>query len=410
MTINHMRSITRRQRLAAVIIHVLTCGAFFAASSAPTPLYSAYQQAWGFSSTALTLVFGIYALALMLGLLVTGSLSDHLGRRPVILGALVLEAVAMLVFAGAVDLRMLLIARILQGLASGAAASVLPAAIIDVSHDRAPLINSLTPLLGMGVGALGAGLLIQYAPWPMHLVFIVLFCVFVLQTLASALLPETVSRKQGAWASLIPKLRIPHTARKPMIRVAPANIAAWALGGFYLSLGPSLVRVVSGSGSVVVGASVLCALTVGGAIAMIVFRALAPAAMLLSGAAALSAGLIVTLVGVHAGWVSLLMAGTFLSGMGLGLVFQSALRSVLPQAEAHERSGLMAAYFVISYLAFSIPAMLAGAMAQHFGLQSATDAYGASVIVLATITAFACWQSMRRPPVPRPSPVRKGRE
>ncbi len=121
-----------------------------------------------------------------------------------------------------------------------------------------------------------------------------------------------------------------------------------------------------------------------------------PAVMLLFGAVALAIGLAVTLAGVHAGLVGILIAGTFCSGMGLGLVFQSSLRSVLPQAEAHERAGLMAAYFVMSYLAFSIPAMIAGPAAREIGLETVTDAYGETLILLAILTTLACLQALRR--------------
>ena len=56
-----------------------------AASSTPSPLYAVYAAQWHFSSITLTAIFGVYALALLAALLTTGRLSDHLGRRPVVL-------------------------------------------------------------------------------------------------------------------------------------------------------------------------------------------------------------------------------------------------------------------------------------------------------------------------------------
>lgn len=134
---------------------------FLAASSAPTPLYASYQQAWGFSTFWLTWVFAVYAFALLVALLVGGRLSDHLGRRPVILAALLLEAGAMLLFHQAHGLVDLVLARALQGLATGIATSALGAALLDVDGERGPWLNSLTPLLGMALGALGCGLLVE---------------------------------------------------------------------------------------------------------------------------------------------------------------------------------------------------------------------------------------------------------
>src|ERR1700722_11015525 len=92
---------------------------FLAASSAPTPLYSVYAAHWGFSPLATTVVFGVYAVAVLAALLTFGRISDHIGRRPVLLAGLALQAVAMVVFATAGDLGTLLAARVVQGLAAG---------------------------------------------------------------------------------------------------------------------------------------------------------------------------------------------------------------------------------------------------------------------------------------------------
>lgn len=63
----------------------ITLLSFLAASTAPTPLYHLYQDQLHFSAAVLTLIFGVYALSLLAALLTVGSLSDHLGRKPVIL-------------------------------------------------------------------------------------------------------------------------------------------------------------------------------------------------------------------------------------------------------------------------------------------------------------------------------------
>src|SRR3954467_10261936 len=105
---------------------------FLAGSSAPTPLYGVYQTAWGFSPIVITLVFGVYALAVLASLLTFGSLSDHVGRKPVLLIASVLQAITMLVFASAGGLGALVAARVLQGLATGAAVSAIGAGMLDI--------------------------------------------------------------------------------------------------------------------------------------------------------------------------------------------------------------------------------------------------------------------------------------
>ncbi|MCJ9711316.1 MFS transporter, partial [Bordetella hinzii] len=139
----------------ALLLPAATLGLFLAASSAPTPLYRLYQQAWGFSPSLLTLVFSVYAFSLLVALLTTGALSDHLGRRPVILAALVLEMASMAVFARADSVAWLMLARIVQGFATGIAGSALGAALLDVHHERGALVNTLAPMLGMALGVMG---------------------------------------------------------------------------------------------------------------------------------------------------------------------------------------------------------------------------------------------------------------
>lgn len=105
-------------RRAAFALHASVLVGLLAASSAPTPLYSDYQAQWRFSALTLTIVFSVYALALLGALLVAGTLSDHVGRRPVLAGALVAEAASMAVFITAHGVPDLIAARVVQGVAS----------------------------------------------------------------------------------------------------------------------------------------------------------------------------------------------------------------------------------------------------------------------------------------------------
>jgi hypothetical protein len=128
--------------LASIIV------SFLAASSVPTPLYALYAAQWDFSPLATTVVFGAYALAVLASLLTFGKLSDHVGRRPVLLTALVLQAVAMVQFATAGGLETLLGARIVQGVATGALLGAAGAALLDLDRRRGALANSSAPGAG----------------------------------------------------------------------------------------------------------------------------------------------------------------------------------------------------------------------------------------------------------------------
>jgi len=382
-----MSSLTsHRPSLVFLAITLLT---FLAASSAPTPLYHLYQQHLDFSAGMLTLIFGVYALSLLAALLTVGSLSDYLGRKPVIFAALILEMLAMLLFINESSVAWLIVARTLQGFATGMATAVLGAALLDTDHEQGPLINSLAPLLGMACGAMGCSLLVEFAPFPTQLIYWVLFGAMLLQALLVLRLPETVSPIAGALASLWPTLHVPAQARRALWIALPVDIAVWAMGGFYLSLAPSLVRAATGSTSNLIGGGLVAVLTVSRALMIYGLRHRAADKVLRLGAMLLALGVALILGAVHTASLPLFFVATLIAGSGFGAGFLGAVRSVVPLAQPHERAGLMSAFYVLSYLAFCIPSLLAGTLTRTFGLIATTDGYGASLIVLALSALMA---------------------
>jgi hypothetical protein len=188
---------------------------FMFAAAAPSPLYVVYQARWGFSATTLTIVFAVYAVALLLALVTVGALSDHVGRRPILVAALLVEIAAMVVFVTVGNVEWLLVARAVQGLATGTAAGTVSAYLVDLSPDArtGPLVSSSSPALGLAAGAVGSGVLVQYAPHPTTLVFLLLIALFVAAAAGVLLMPETVRRHEGALASLRPRAGVPQRLR-----------------------------------------------------------------------------------------------------------------------------------------------------------------------------------------------------
>ncbi|MBH8612498.1 MFS transporter [Pseudomonas mohnii] len=369
----------------------VTLLSFLAASTAPTPLYHLYQEQLQFSAAILTLVFAVYALSLLVALLTVGSLSDHLGRKPVIFTAVLLNIVAMLLFIQADSVGWLISARVLQGFATGMATAVLSATLLDTDRQQGSLVNSVAPLIGMALGGLGCGLLAEFAPAPLHLTYWLLLVLFVMQALYVWRLPETVSRQPGAWASLRPTLHVPVQARSTLWRVLPLNTATWALGGFYASLAPSLVRTATGSTSNLIGGATVAVLTLTGASMIFILRNWPAGRALQLGAGSLATGVALILLGAHGASLPLFFLGTLVAGCGFGAGFLGALRSVVPLALPHERAGLMSAYYVLSYLAFCLPSLLAGNLARTFGLVATTEGYGVVLILLALGAWLAHW-------------------
>jgi MFS family permease len=366
-----------------------------ASSSAVTPLYRLYQQSMHLSPLMITLVFAVYAISLLAALLTVGGLSDYVGRRPVILGGLLLNAIAMVLFSYASDVGQLILARAVQGLCVGTATTALGAAILDTDRKRGPLLNSVTAFLGLMVGALGAAALVTFAPDPLHLVYEVLFALTAVMIGLLFVMPETVSRKSGALASLRPHVRVPSQSRAALLRVAPATVATWALGGFSLSLMPTVVATTMGVSAPWVGGVVVATLMLAAALTVAALRQLPAQRLLVIGTAALSLGVLVSLLGIWQHSVAMLFAGSVIAGFGFGASFAGSLSTLLPTAEAHQRAGLLAAFYVLSYLAFSLPALAAGVAVPYAGLAVVAYVYGAVVIVLAIMSMIASLRGER---------------
>lgn len=387
----------RRLSYAATMLYAaLSLATVFAASAAPTPLYRFYQDAWGMAPVMLTTIFAIYAGGMMMALLTAGSLSDYIGRRPLILIGLVLNGAAISFFIAAESAWWLIAARLVQGLATGIAATTLGAVLLDTDKKRGPLVNTLMPLLGMMAGALGSGILVAFAPMPAHLVYVLLLAAYILQLALLPFVPETGTRQSGAWASLRPHVTVPRHVRAVLLRITPANIAVWALGGFYLSLMPSLIRAATGLTSPLIGGLAVAVLTLSGVFGIMTLRRRDASQILIVGTASLAIGVVVTLTGVYLSSIPLLLAGTMVAGFGWGAGFSGAIGSLMPLAEPGERAGLLAALYVQSYLAFSLPAILAGLFAPRLGLPVTSYYYGGVVIVLALASLIATVVSRSR--------------
>jgi MFS family permease len=366
--------------LASLIVSLL------AASAAPTPLYATYARHWGFTPVTTTIIFGAYAVAVLAALLTLGRLSDYLGRKPVLLAALAAQAASLAVLAAAGGTSELLLARVIQGLATGSALGAIGAGMVDIDRERGTLANALAPGLGTGTGAIASALLVQYLPAPTHLVYLAIIAVLAAQAGGVALLRETVRPGRPGLAVLVPDVRLPASVRGPMLAATPVVLAVWALAGLYGALGPSLVQAMTGSASEVLGGLSLTALAAPAVVAVYLLRAVAARRVMLTGIAALITGVAVTLAALSAGSVALFFAGTVISGIGFGSGFQGGIRVVVPEAAPRDRAGVLSLLFTVAYLGMGVPAVGAGLLAVHgAGLLGAARYYGLALIILAAL-------------------------
>jgi predicted MFS family arabinose efflux permease len=357
---------------------------FLAASSAPTPLYATYQAAWGFSSLTTTVVFGVYAVALLATLLTAGRLSDYVGRRPVLLAGIAGQILAVVIFADAHSVAALLAARIVQGLVTGLVIGAVGAAMLDIDETRGALANATAPGLGTASGVLVSAFFVQWLPAPTVLVYLVLAGILCAQAFVVVVLPETSPKMPGAWRSLVPQLAVPAQTRRPLLAAAPVLFAVWALAGFYGSLGPALIDHLVGSASVIDAGLGLGVLAGVAAATTLVLRATPARTVMLIGTSALIAGVAIVMLSVWGVSPLGFFVGTFVAGVGFGAGFQGGIRLVAPLAEPGQRAGVLSVLFTVVYLGLAVPAIAAGvAVVRAGGLVSTSYEYCLAVIVLA---------------------------
>jgi len=385
-------------RAAFGLLVSITVG-FLAGSSAPTPLYPVYQAMWGFSPVTVTVVFGIYALAVLGALLVAGRLSDHVGRRPVLLAATLAQAAAMAVFATAQGVGDLLVARGVQGLSAGAALAAVGAGLLDLDRTRGTTANAVAPMMGTALGGMVSGFMVHWLPAPTHLVYALLGGLFLLQAAGVLRMPETAAPRAGALASLQPRLRVPAAVRGPLLTATPVLLAAWALAGFYGALGPAVVHQLLGLEASLHGGLALFTLAASGGLGVLLLQRRGAGTMMTLGATALLAGVGLALAALPRQSVPLFFLGTAVAGVGFGAGFQGAVRTVVAAALPRERAAVLSVVFVLSYLAMGLPAVVAGALVVrgHAVLDTAFG-FGSTVMVLAGLALLGTLARRGGPP------------
>ncbi|MET3985129.1 MFS transporter [Streptomyces sp. PvR034] len=368
-------------------------------SSVPSALYVLYQRKWDLSAGTITVVFALYAVTVLGGLLLFGSLSDTLGRRPVLGAGLVLAIVSMALFAGARGLGWLLAARAVQGLAVGLATGAMGAGLLELAPRSRPAlgaqVNSAGPTVGIGLGGLGAGLLVQYGPAPTALSYLLLIGAFALTLIGVVRMRESApgAARPGRGFSLSPhRIGVPAPVRRRFAVLVLTIVAVWSVGGFYLSLGPHLALSLLQSTNYLVGGATV-ALLAGAATTAQLFlgrtEALRTAVLGLCG---LLAGLALVLLALGTRSAAVFLIGTAVLGAGWGAAFLGSFRALSALADPAHRGELTAAVYVFAYLAMSVPAVLAGLLTNIHGLHRTSVGFMTAV---AAVCAVALWVTLR---------------
>jgi MFS family permease len=361
---------------------------FLAAASAPSPLYGVYAARWSFAPITLTTVFAVYAFALLAALLLFGTVSDTVGRKPVALVALGLLMVSLGMFALAQSVAWLYVARIGQGFATGLVTAAASAWLLDLQpaqrQGRAALVNASLANAGLALGALYSGALVQYAPLPRQLVFLGLLVACGLLVLAILRYADETAPASGRPR---PRLHIVVSSeqRGAFIAVIPCLAASWALAGLYLSLAPGLTLSLGHSSNYLIAGTAVAILCATGSLACLIATHAPPRRVMVLGCALLAVGVSLVTAAIAVESLSFFLAATVVAGIGFGIAFLGALRTLTSLARPDGRGALVAAIYTVAYLSLSLPAVVAGLIATYAGVQPTAIGYGVAIVLLATI-------------------------
>lgn len=362
-----------------------------ASSAVPSPIYPVYAAEWHLTPLMLTGVFAIYVAGLLASLLIAGRLSDHVGRKPVLVVGGLGVALSLGLFAVADGVVALIVDRIVQGVSVGLLIGALGAALIDNSLERHPtmagVLNGVIPPIALATGALSSGALVQWGPAPEQLVYLLFGALLVLLVLALSVVPEQVERRPGALRSLRPTISVPRSSRRLFRGVAGSLVASWALGGMFLSLVPSALGAVFGITNHFAAGALIAVVTGVGALTGLAIQRMDTRRAVLLGLVALVLGPIITVSFVFAHSMPGMVVGSAVAGVGFGAGFQAPLRMLLATAAPTHRAGLLSTIYVVSYLAFGVPSVIGGLLEPSVGLVPVIAGYG-GFIVLAAVVAL----------------------
>ncbi len=370
-------------------------------TNVPTPLLVLYRRRLGLSPTAVTSIFAVYAVGLLLALIVLAPASDRVGRRRIALPFAGLAIVTSLLFLPAAHFAPLLfVARFLQGLVSGAVFSVGSAWLAEVSAGatagQSARRASMALNAGFAVGPLTAGVLGQWAPAPTVLPFLV----HVTLTSVGLLLAWPVTETVRA-AATGPRTRL---RLEPRVRVtfwallAPTALMVFAFPATAATVLPFLLR--PGAASVAI-TGLIAGLTLGTA------ALVAPAAASLGRNAAPvglghgAAGLGLAVVSTHVHTWALLVPVSALLGVACGLSMTAGLTLAERLSTEHTRGSVYALFYMVVYAGFGVPVVVTATAGE-----AVTAPFTVLAVVCVVLAGWLLTAHRRRALAVEPLPIR----
>ncbi|WP_280416915.1 MFS transporter [Nocardia carnea] len=374
--------------------------AVFVLANAATPLYVLWQAEFGFSKSTLTAVFCCYMAGMAVALLVSGVVSDRLGRKTVLVPALVLAIVAALIFAVAPSTLALFVARTLTGIASGAMVSAGVAAVTDVAGPARARTGALAGAVGIavgtGLGPLLGGTLSEIAPGPTVTVFLVETVFLMIALLLVAVLPMPrpgESRTQG-WVRLP---RVPRPKRRHLLIGVSVAGPALSTTAFTLSLAPSLLSELLGATNRIIAGAVACLTFAVATAVQFALRGLPVRRLLLISTISTVACVATLVFAVDTSSVPGLAAAAALAGLAYGPAMLGGLSLLNGDIPADRLAEANAALNIGAYTVAGLVILGLGALSDRLGFALGVTAFAVVVAAVSVAGAALVLSGVRGP-------------
>jgi MFS family permease len=364
--------------------------AIMVGTTLPTPMYALYAERMHFAVLTTTVIYATYAGGVLFALLAFGRWSDAIGRRPVLLAGVAAALASAAVFLIADSVPLLLVGRVLSGLSAGIFTGTATAAVIEAAppswRTRAAAVATVANMGGLGMGPVLAGLLVEYAPEPLRLSFAVHIVLVVLAGTAVWIVPETSARTGSVG---VQRLSVPAEVRSVFIIASLAAFAGFAVTGLFAAVAPSFLTSVVGIDNHAVAGLIAGSIFAASAVAQVATNGVSPQRAVAIGCAILVVGMVILAVALHFSSLPGLLAAAVVSGIGQGVSFSRGLAAVAERTPADRRAEVSSSYFVIAYVAISLPVVGEGLAARDWGLRTAGVSFAVAVAILASVCLVA---------------------
>jgi hypothetical protein len=367
-----------------------------------TPIYDLYRSSYGFSAFVLVLLYAVYVIGNLLALLLFGRLSDQIGRKPIVFAALGLAATSAAMFLAARGLPWLFLARIISGLAVGIGSGAATAWITEFTpaelRPRAASLMTGFNFIGLALGPLLAGPLIEYAPHPLRLPFAAYLAIAAFTALLVATRPETIADK--AKPTFAVRLGVPPGVRAAFIAPAASGFAAMAVVGFYAALGPTTISNDIGIADRALISLIVAELFIVAAGVIFATQRWPARKAMLTGLAATPLGMALLVLAQRTASLSALLAGTAVCGIVGALGYRGGLAVANGLAPAERRAEVASAFFICCFCGNAVPIIGVGALTQISGPRTADLVFAVVVTAIALGAAAAAFAAPSRPTDP----------